>query len=62
MLTTFIGCGNGKYMQTNSQTFNIGVDRCSNLATSARQKGNEVGIGNIAKGHRKFNIKIIQEA
>ncbi|KAM8975505.1 putative tRNA methyltransferase 9B [Pelodytes ibericus] len=37
-----IGCGNGKYLHINSQTFKVGCDYCSPLAESARNHGYEI--------------------
>uniref|UniRef100_A0A8C5RB86 Methyltransferase type 11 domain-containing protein n=1 Tax=Leptobrachium leishanense TaxID=445787 RepID=A0A8C5RB86_9ANUR len=37
-----IGCGNGKYLHINSQTFKVGCDYCSPLAESARSRGFEI--------------------
>ncbi|XP_075707167.1 putative tRNA methyltransferase 9B [Rhinoderma darwinii] len=37
-----IGCGNGKYLHINSQTFKVGCDYCSPLVGAARNRGYEV--------------------
>ncbi|KAK9871000.1 hypothetical protein WA026_009960 [Henosepilachna vigintioctopunctata] len=37
-----VGCGNGKYLNLNSTTFNIGGDKSSRLTAVAREKENEV--------------------
>ncbi|KAK4328808.1 hypothetical protein Pmani_000804 [Petrolisthes manimaculis] len=37
-----VGCGNGKYLHINQQIVKVGVDRCLNLATTARERGHEV--------------------
>lgn len=37
-----IGCGNGKYLHINSQTFKVGCDYCFPLAESARNRGYEI--------------------
>ena len=36
------GCGNGRYLSINSNTYKIGVDVCQPLVDSARSKGHEV--------------------
>ncbi|XP_068121126.1 probable tRNA methyltransferase 9B [Hyperolius riggenbachi] len=41
-LVADVGCGNGKYLHINSQTFNIGCDYCTPLAEAARNRGYEV--------------------
>ncbi|XP_075775303.1 putative tRNA methyltransferase 9B isoform X3 [Pelodiscus sinensis] len=37
-----IGCGNGKYLHINSQTYKLGCDYCFPLVESARNVGHEV--------------------
>uniref|UniRef100_A0A8C8VHY9 Methyltransferase type 11 domain-containing protein n=1 Tax=Pelusios castaneus TaxID=367368 RepID=A0A8C8VHY9_9SAUR len=37
-----IGCGNGKYLHINSQTYKLGCDYCFPLVESARNDGHEV--------------------
>ncbi|XP_031335525.1 uncharacterized protein LOC116165326 isoform X2 [Photinus pyralis] len=37
-----VGCGNGKYLNTNSSLFNIGGDKSFRLSELAREKDNEV--------------------
>ncbi|CAG5040891.1 unnamed protein product [Parnassius apollo] len=37
-----VGCGNGKYLGLNPSVFTVGGDRCTRLATQARQQTNEV--------------------
>nr|XP_005286672.1 probable tRNA methyltransferase 9B isoform X1 [Chrysemys picta bellii]XP_042698732.1 probable tRNA methyltransferase 9B isoform X1 [Chrysemys picta bellii]XP_042698733.1 probable tRNA methyltransferase 9B isoform X1 [Chrysemys picta bellii]XP_042698734.1 probable tRNA methyltransferase 9B isoform X1 [Chrysemys picta bellii]XP_042698735.1 probable tRNA methyltransferase 9B isoform X1 [Chrysemys picta bellii] len=37
-----IGCGNGKYLHINSQTYKVGCDYCFPLVESARNDGHEV--------------------
>lgn len=41
-LRFFTGCGNGKYLSFNPYVCKIGLDRCSNLANAARDRGHEV--------------------
>ncbi|XP_018409507.1 PREDICTED: probable tRNA methyltransferase 9-like protein [Nanorana parkeri] len=41
-LVADIGCGNGKYLHINSQTFKIGSDYCFPLAEAARNRNYEV--------------------
>ncbi|KAG6931571.1 putative tRNA methyltransferase 9B [Chelydra serpentina] len=39
-----IGCGTGKYLNINSQVFNLGCDYCEPLIKIARKKGCEVSV------------------
>ncbi|XP_073469429.1 probable tRNA methyltransferase 9B isoform X1 [Aquarana catesbeiana] len=45
-LVADIGCGNGKYLHINSQTFKIGSDYCLPLAEAARNRNYEVMVCN----------------
>ena len=38
----FSGCGNGRYLSINSNTYKVGVDVCKPLVDSSRSKGHEV--------------------
>ncbi|MBN3314037.1 TRM9B methyltransferase, partial [Atractosteus spatula] len=41
-----IGCGNGKYLHINSETFKLGCDCCRPLVEAARSHGHEVQVCN----------------
>lgn len=52
----FLGCGEGKYLQTGTQSWMIGTDRSSSLSEKCSSKGNEVATCDITKMPFRDNL------
>lgn len=43
LFLVLVGCGTGKHLDGNPYLYKIGLDRSSNLISTAKEKGHEVG-------------------